>query len=428
MALMEQKTEKQGVVKLKKNWYVLRDARAVVEVVPKDVVHAAENDNLYVDGNDFAKWGKDNLLPQRMLRLVSENHLKPQLLVTERDFLLGSRISLFTRIIENKKVILEPVQNPEIEDWMEEVEAHKYIRRAAYNFAYFANVFTHIGLSNRRKVELLECFDCTDIRARKRKKGVGRVEAFYLHPDWENYRPGEAQTIAAYDPKDPYRFSAFIYHGKDEMPGQTYYDTKAWWGTRRWTEVSNQIPVFHMSGLKNGYNIKYHIQIPANYFDDFEDPEEAEEELIDDLNDFLSGIENPDKALISKYSLDQFNKEIAGWKIEPIDNKNSGEAYLNLDKQANTAHASGHGIDPSLAGIDTGSKLGGSGSEKRISYQLHIALRTPQPRQILLEPFNKVIKKIMGWDRNLFFGFEDIEITTLEDNPTGQQSVTNQQQ
>ena len=118
---------------------------------------------------------------------------------------------------------------------------------------------------------------------------------------------------------------------------------------------------------------------------------------------------------------------LPGWEIVPIENKMSDDAYTAVNQQANIAHTSGHGIDPSLAGIDTGSKLGGSGSEKRISYQLHIAMRTPQKRKILLKTF-QAAHKIMGFNPEHRFGFVDVDITTIAENPKGQEKTANKGQ
>jgi len=86
------------------------------------------------------------------------------------------------------------------------------------------------------------------------------------------------------------------------------------------------------------------------------------------------------------------------------------------------AQASGHGIDATLASIDTGGKLGGSGSEKRISAQIHIAHRTPTKRKILLESLN-ICNRINGFQKDIVWGFEDTQITTLDVNPTGTQNT-----
>jgi hypothetical protein len=113
-------------------------------------------------------------------------------------------------------------------------------------------------------------------------------------------------------------------------------------------------------------------------------------------------------------------KPMPGVKITPLNNNNPSGEYIELDKQANINQASGHGINPVLAGIDTGGKLGGSGSEMRIAYQLHIALNTPIPRKLILKPFH-LIHKLKGWNvtkPNRYFDFLEIDITTLDENPT----------
>ena len=419
-------------------YYILKDFGAVVEFTggkSRDILYA---EAASAGGADFkpAKWGADNLQPQKMLQLVAENHIKPQLIETGRDFLLGSRLGIFRRVIDtdtqtgHKKLRIEPEFNPDIEDWLEYIDSDNYLRSAAYNLEYSGNTFTSFSLASKTEIDQIRSWDFLNVRARQMEGKQSRPSHYYLHPDWARVKASEVTILPAYDRRDPTRFGDFMYHGRDWIPGQPYYNWAAWWGTQSWTVVSNLIPKFHAAGLKNGYNIKYHIKIPIDYFNQYKEPAEklaAEQNLMQTMNEMLSGVENADKAFVSKFGTDQFGKPMAGWSIEPIENKMSDDAYSNVNNQSNIAHTSGHGIDPSLAGIDTGGKLGGSGSEKRISYQLHIALRTPNKRKILLEPFN-VAKKIMGWDRDVFIGLEETDITTIEENPNGKQKVTNQNQ
>jgi len=418
-----------NVVRLSEGFYVLKDAQASVSFTGGKFQDTVNGGTELRKGNlKIAPWGKNNLLPQEMFRLIWENHLKPQLITTARDFLIGSRLGVFRRqIVENKETFV-PIAMPEIEDWLEEIEAENYIMQAAYNLEFWSNVFTVFTLGTSTNIEAIQCFDCTDVRASVISPTVGRIEDYVLHPDWKNFKEPEATVIPSWDRTQPTRFFQFCYHGRDPVPGQPYYSLPTWYGTRKWTEVSNEIPKFHKSGLANGYNLKYHIEIPADYFLQFGDDkaqQKAEADLLDNMNQWLSGVENVAKAFVSKFQTDAMGKPIPGWKIEPLEDKMNTEAYIELDRQANTAHASGHGIDPSLAGIDQNSKLGGSGSEKRISYDMHIALRTPTKRKILLQPFNTVAKKIMGWDRDIFIGIVDIQLTTLADNPSGKSMVNN---
>jgi hypothetical protein len=407
--------------------YILPGAQAVVELTgsdkAQDVNYGAAP--LSQGGYKIAPWGADNLQPQALLALVHNNHLKPQLITTARDFLLGSRIGVFSRTVVDKKIVLEPVIDPEMEDWFEAIDGDSTLQSLAYNLETFANYFAALSLESKNSVQAIQSFDCTTVRALVTSKP--RPEKYALHHDWRNFRADEAKILPAYDPLNPAKFGDCLLHGRDWTPGQKYYDIPPFWGGRKWTEVSNKIPRFHSSGLDNGYNVKYHIKIPMGYFDQFGEADarkKAELDLMANMNEMLAGVENTDKVFVSKFAVDAAGKMLPGWEIVPIENKMSDKAYDSVNMQANIAHTSSHGIDPSLAGIDTGGKFGGSGSEKRISYQLHVALRTPQKRKILLKPF-QAASKIMGFNPQHFFGFEDIDITTIADNPTGKQKVAN---
>lgn len=402
--------------------YALPGAQAVVQFTKNTGadVSFGTTSVLKQGGIEIAPWGSDNLQPQRMLGLVYGNHLKPQLIYTARDFLLGAELGVYRRIIEGREKILEPVINPEIEDWLELIDHKTLLRSSAFNLEFSHNYFSAFELDKSKKVVGIQNFDCTMTRAGATT--ALRPQKYHLHPDWRNAKPAEIQTLPAYDRQNPLRYGDFIYHGRDWTVGQKYYDAPPYWGTEKWTKLSNKIPDFHISGLDNGYNLKYHIQIPADYFDQYgttdAEREEAEKLLLEQMNEMLSGVDNVDKVFISKFAIDSMGKPLPGWKIEPLANTMSDKAYESVNQQANIAHTAGHGIDPSLAGIDTGAKLGGSGSEKRISYQLHIALRTPNKRDILLEQLH-VARKINGWASDLVFRFDDIEITTLAEEKTG---------
>ncbi|GAB2954821.1 hypothetical protein GCM10027048_20460 [Hymenobacter coalescens] len=417
------------VQRLAQDVYVLRGARAVVEfTAPKsgqDVINGA--DELKQGGLVIAPWGKNNLKPQEMLKLYYANHLKPQLLVTARDFLLGARVGVFEPQIRDDKRVLVPVIDTEMEAFYEFIDGDTLLRSSAFNLEFAANYFSVVELENKTNVAGADSFDCTDVRALVTTKRY--PEKYGLHPDWSNFKAKDVKILPAYDRTNPGRFGQFIYHGRDWTPGQKYYDLPPHWGGEQWLQVSNKVPKFHISGLENGYDVRWHIKIPKDYFLQFGDAkkqQEAEDALLEEMESYLAGAENAGKAFVSKYTVDERGNAKGGFIIEPIDSKANNEAYEKVNQQANIAHVSAHGIDPSLAGIDTGAKLGGSGSEKRISYQLHLAQRTPNKRKILLEQLN-VMKKIQGLNPSRVYGFEDMDITTLAETPKGQKEKTNPQ-
>jgi len=417
--------------------FILKNAEAVVEfahgVQPNDTVNTTKSTSTRIKnkiaGYEIAPWGIDNQKPSQMMRLVSANHIKPQLLQTERDFLMGHRLGHFKEEIVNGARKLIPVQvDSEISDWEEAVDLHSYWFKACSNMVHFKNIVNYASLDARtKKVTAIDVIDC--IEARKEIMKSGRVNRVFTHPNWLNPVQADIQDFPTYDRTDPTAYPSFIHWVQDHIPGQPYYTYPAWWGTENWTQISNDIPAFHVAGLKNGYNIKYHIKVPFEYLlkltGNSEDPKtlvEKKQLIASEMDNFLGGIKNKDKAFITFSFKDAYGKEALGWEINPLDNNLTDEAYIKLDDHANINQSSGHGVDPSLAGIDTGRGLGKSGKELQVTYETHIKLRTPQPRELCTQFLNKVVMKINGWkDKGFIYAVEDIafaQATTPTTNNT----------
>lgn len=378
------------------------------------------------DKHPWAKWGQDNLLPDRIVQLVYDNNIKPELINTTANFIVGQGILLTKKVLKKGKLETILVSNSEIEDWFEENDIHDYLKSQATNFCFFANTFSEIVLTYERKAASIINIHGNDIRAEKHNKNTGKTENYYTNGDWSKAKyvagkPKESnvEKIPSFNKLYPTLHSKFIFHGKEDMPGQPYYSVPTWLGTKAWTELANEIPRWHLAGIKNGYNIRWHIKIPRSYFDQYgKDAIKMERQVRDEMNQWLAGVKNVGKAFVSRYANDP-DKE--GWKIEALKYDLHDEAFSKLFEQSNQANAAGHGLHTTLAGIDTQGKLS-SGSEMRLAYQIHIALKTFSPRKVLLKPL-KIIQKLNGWDPTINFAIQDIDITTLDVNPTGTKNI-----
>jgi hypothetical protein len=376
----------------------------------------------------FCKWGKNNLLPQEMIDLVTKNHLKPKLLATEQEYLLGSGLRIFKKTIVGGKEKLERAENYAMESFLDSFDHSAFMDRLSNNFVMTSNYFVDFIFNSIGQVYSMESLDCTETRAGIIPDGYRTIQEFGTLPDWSKTvsDSNPLTRIAALNPK--VLQARAVMHGRLEQMGQPYYSWAQWWGTENWTWVSNLIPLFHKAGLGNGYNIKYLIKVPKTYFDrvaNSDDEREAKrKELRDSFDGFFSGTDNADKSIWSTYDIDGAGKQMPGIIVETIGRTDSDKAYIELDNQANQNQAIGHGVAPALIGLGDGAKLGGSGSELRIASQLHISQKTPRARDLLLKPF-KFAGKRNGWPKDHFIGFADIEITTLDVNPTGKQPVVN---
>ncbi len=367
--------------------------------------------------------------PQILLDLAKNNNLQMPLLNTNVDFCIGTGIGLFRRTIVDDKTKLQPVEDPIIQEWLDRNQVDEVMNKLATDFYYTGNFFLEGVLQRDMQVASVRHQHPTDCRAELINPNTGRIEHYYLG----DFMSGKAKYDAD-APLDPKKstvkkvrsFNAdspgakFIWHGKQYYPGQKYYGIPQWWGVKTWIRLSNQIPVFHLSGLTKGYNIRWHIKIPLSYFEQFpeKDREAEEDSILAELDALLSGADNHGKAFISRFSDD---KKYPEWKIEPLKGELYDEAYKDIFSHSNTALSSANGVDPSLAGYDTTGKLS-SGSEKKNSYNIHVALKTPRPRQILFKWLYDVAR-INKWDTSISFSFKDFEIMTTDANPTGVQNT-----
>lgn len=390
-------------------------------------------------------WGKKNDLPQVREAILSANNIVPQLLATKRDITVGGGLFAFKYVFKDGVRKIEEVPMPAVTaDFLEYIDSTYYLMNACKNFFFHANVFTEFitgkGGDNIASIKSLEC---RHIRA-----GVmapsGKIPEYLWSGNWvqkkgSNKRSNDIRRIPAYDnmfdKKIP--FGKFIYHTGDDLLGDDYYFGPAWWGGRNWIEMANIIPHFHKANIRNGYVLRYHIEYPENFFDDStlqrtnaDEKQAADDkklakktEFLSQLNEWLAGVENAGRAIYTSYEINKAaGKEFPGIKITPLSVDLKDEALLKLFESSNQANISAQGVHPTLANIETQGKLS-SGSEIRNAFLMYLAIKTPVPRRILLEPIN-LVKKINGWDPNIHLGFRDMEITRLDDDKSGKAEAT----
>lgn len=380
---------------------------------------------------DHYPWGFQDDKPNAMHKLMAANDKAPQLLRTQVKYIVGGGIGAFRKIVENRKTIYEPYQDPALEDWMEAAEIQEYFKALAWQWAFSWNSFANISLSiaGGRIFAKPTVRDLFTIRIGRLLTGESRITRFFLSNKFATPYHHVAPKIAvpAFDPANPTQFAESIMHVKEPIPGQPFYAFAGWWGGDKWLEVSNLIPLFHISGLKNGYNIKYLIKIPVDYFiqqgiTDEDAQRAAFYTLQSEFDKWLSGVNNVNKALLTRYFMDNSGKQISGIVIEPLNNPMTDEAYTRVATTADVAHASAHGILPSLAGIDTGSKLGGSGSELRLAYD-YAKMMTASDRTAQMKSITTCARLSGVLPRDVVFQVIDSQMTTLDANPTGTQNV-----
>jgi hypothetical protein len=395
----------------------------------------------------IAFWGEHNQLPQEREFILQDNNIVPELIITKRGIILGKGIEAYRIRYESGKKIREIVEMPPAaSDFFESINSERYFTEACGELLKHGNMFIEFIASKNSKITSLRVQPCKRIRAgAQNDKGI--IDTYHWHGSWGDKKGTTITTvdtnpaipIPAWNPES--LAPKFIMHLGDPLFYDGYYYWPPYWGGSEWIELSNVIPRFHKANITNGYSIRYHIKIPSNYFLDkfswetaadenarlqcITDAQAREQEFIDQMNKFLAGESNTGRAVYTKFDIqDEINKEFPGIQILPISADLKDEALLKLFEKSNDANISAQGIHPALSSIQTQGKMS-SGSEIRNALLSFIAIKTTFPRKLLMKPIN-LVKKTNGWPKDIHYGFEDLEITTLDDNPAGRQEVLNE--
>lgn len=376
------------------------------------------------------QWGILDNQPNTLSKLATKNGQVLATLDTLRDFVFGKGIVFRKKVIEGDKLVGSyRYHNDRLEDLFGEHKINQVFLKAIVEHNTNGNVFFKHELDTRRNEYKLGVSDCFFTRIRLKEDGT---REYVWNPNFGNtglVSTNHTKPMPIFDPYNPGANILSIEHQSLPRSGNPFYSYPAWWATETHIELANLIPLFHKSGLNNGYNIKYLIKMPKDYFDKEGGKELTSKEIAakwkdwsEKMKKFLSGTDNVDKTMISRYIRDDAGKPLPAIEIEPIKNLMTDDAYAKVSELGSLSIANAGGILPTLAGISSG-KGNDSGSQIRVmsDYQQHF--RTSAVREILLSPIKTWLRQ-NGFDRTIFPDIEATTITTLDVTKQGTQPTT----
>lgn len=369
----------------------------------------------------LVNWGVYNNFPQLVDKLIYEDADAPVIIQNKVNFLMGQGLEPFRiKVVDGKKQI-DPVIDENILDWLEnnEDELHELLRGIAKNYELYGNFFIEFITNRAGQVVSARNIDCHNVRpVRKGNKDL-YVKAYGIKIEEDNHISNYEIFPSYKAVKQNLRNKKFIYQGKDAMPGNDYFSAPIWLGAWKNLQLSKMVLEGQISALENGWNIKYKLSVHSQYYADCATDAEKKlkkQALVDELNKVLSGHRNTNKTLVVEMVGDYANKQFNDLvKIEEIDNNKENQMLTKLLESKNIAAPRSFNIDPELSGIIVGSNMS-SGSEIRNKYNVHILLKTPIPRKILLQPI-KLISDSFGW--KVRWRITDAVLTTTDKNQDG---------
>lgn len=389
---------------------------------------------------DWVYWGDSNDWPEIVRKKIELSTTAYPLLFKAVSLIYGDGIVYFAkeRNGESIDIKFEPVK--EIDDFFLENDMDRFMIEQLMDYKFFGNCFQELIFNNlAAKIVNIYHKEAEFSRLSAQNENTYEIEKLGYSGTWGET---EEKTIWLYQKrKNSFEEVQKLAKAKGKKlanhtffpsPGRQYYAMPPHGGLYRdkgWLDFSNKIPEILNAMLDNQMTLKYHIEIPYDYwpcmYKDWgtytqKQQEEKIDEKLQDMDDWLVGVDNTHKTFISHFATDPVTgKPLPGWKITPIADKLKKDEWIPGTQEADIQIARALQIDPSMAGIQpTGGKLGaGSGSDKRTGMINSIAL-TKAEQKVIFEPLY-IIKKFNKWPDNIHFAFSHQVPTTLDENPTG---------
>ncbi len=363
-------------------------------------------------------WGSNNKLPDEMIQLYQSNGDVMNLVQARADFLFGDGCGWFKHRTEpGKGLIREPYLDDKIRRFGELNDLQELVNTQVTYMVETGNAF--VNHSREKGNLILSMRDSLTVRAAVATKGY--VDTWLLAPDWST--PKGTVAIPALT-ADNRQAPETLFQIKKKQTGQFYYGFAIWWAAAKWIKLANRVPDFHNNGLDTEYNANRICRVASDFIKKFggdttESQDEFRNRFYDQVDELLFNGEGKRRVLFDECEIGTDGKMTPFIEFVDIKTQLSGKEYTELYQMAVTAFANASSILSGLAGVSDGKMLGGSGSELRVSAEYQQFYRTPRERQAIESYWNRQIKPELGLPDDVFFGFNNILLETLDKNKAG---------
>jgi len=400
----------------------------------------------------IAKWGDDNLYPERYMKEMKKNGASRTSHRFNRAAHYGQGFKLWRQDStddgkENRKVV--PISSvKEISDFFKQNKMHRVFTEVIADLEMWSLGWPEYILSNDySRIVSVRRYQTYKMRYETINPKTGLIENCYYAHKWNsglNQDSPFVQKTAVIDSycsaeqvkeyckaKKIHKFFMPIYY---PLIDEIYYPEPEQHSVflNGWMTVVNQIPEFKKNYSEKELNVKYMVYISEEYFlkmyqDDWENftptrKQEIRQELTNKIDEHLSGNKNAGKSIQSVVFKDENGDWVKGIEVVPLKDGNTSEGKGLLDSSAgNSEIMSAWGVDPNLMGVGIpGGKINGSsGSDKREAFSIVNSLFKTK-REISLEMW-RLLRDYNEWPEDLEGDFAITELTTLDANPTGSQ-------
>lgn len=416
---------------------------AITSPVSKETRTIRAQENADAQNQGYFPWGTNNLRPFEIIEEIDQSALLDPIIDRKVEILSSGGIMYGTTIIDGPKKIFNPMIIPEIEDFLEKIEANRHIRESTIDYYTFKNTFTEMTVDVGRRVTGIYNNDASECRigvqnTSGRRKGM--IDYIYVSADWrDNNSADTAEKTRAIDPYFDVagqiregRSFKYIIPDRLQTRGRKAYQRGPIENLMAsgWLDISKAIPRWKSQIMDNQISIKYHIEVSEDYwmrkYPDYTKLSASKQKDIErkEIAAFLKFFKDKRGAALMTRFKQQGGHEYSDWKITVIggDKKQFGEAaYIEDDVQSGYVITRGMGMPPILIGVapGKGGMGAGSGSDFREAYNAYL-LGCKADQRHILRPYYYAAN-VNGWNdryggpnKRLEWIFENYHLSTLD--------------
>ena len=393
-----------------------------------------------VDGKtyDIYPWGADNLLPQKCISMIRSNGDAMNLINTRADFLYGGGIDFFEEIIEGENITYKAYRNNKIRKYREQLRIDELVGQLIVSLAE-----TWCFVVNKKMVvgmPVLENVDVSTFRWVKAKDSSGKLAV--LSPDWndqaETQRAGVAVPVVRDDEnKDRLIFKKVSQSGQPSYPIPTYWTEES----LDFLETMNFSSAKIRQNTKSNNNIGQIWRISEEYItslandtpdletadgegmeDEAAKRERVRNEIYDMLNEFtFSGTRT---VIFDECTVDsQTGKMLPNLVIEEVKRSLNAEEFSASYELSLRGFSNSSGLISGLSGVSDGGKLGGSGSEVKVSANYEQTFRTNRERVLVTTLIDRTYRKFLELPDNVVVRFRNLVLVNDNADKSGVSST-----
>lgn len=431
-----------SVERVGENFAILHGSGTVVSLSADAAVKpTAKISTPDIQGSVLQNWGTNNLKPTEQRIKLEKTTTAYPLLIKIATTLFGKGPQYYTEIRTKNGVERDYSAIPVIDQFLSANDIELIMLERWMDLKMYNNVFCEF-IFNKKGDKIVNISHQEAEFCRFGKIVDNIIQEVLINSNWSD-KPSDRTPVPFLDDYSINREEVlkkskkkFITHNNLPSPGRTLYAVPQHIGlfeTNGWLDYSISVPILMNKINSNGFNLRYHIEIPFDYWDkvykDWNSKTENEkrtlqDQKMDEMNTYLQGFDNVGKNFYSHFGIHQATgKEISGWKITELKDPIKKDQFLTSLQEADMQTARAIGIDISLANISNQSNTmgAGSGSDKRVGMDNTISASYAE-QMIVLKPL-KTVGIINNWPANVKWSFEHTVPTTLNENKSGIKTV-----